>query len=303
MGALTLNYILLAAASSLCFAITNIIDKHMVSRWVKKPLTFTVVINLLETVWMLALILPWRGFHLLPLPLLLMSLGLGGFFTLYIWPYVKALSIEEASRVIPIFQLSPIFVFFLSMFFIHESLTSKLLVGFVLLIVGGFLISLKSIRGIFKLSTAFYFMLLASLMWAVIMVSQKYLFGLADFFDVFVWSRIGALMVALAILLSSSVRRDLFSILRKAPVRVKSVLIANEGVAVAAFFLGGLALTLGPASIVSALNGLQPLFVLAIAIILSLWLPSFLKEDLAKTNILLKIAAILIIFAGLWLVY
>jgi hypothetical protein len=87
------------------------------------------------------------------------------------------------------------------------------------------------------------------------------------------------------------------------PTSAKSAFITSEVIAFAAFVLVALSLNTGYSSIVSALGGFQPLFVLALAVFISIKLPKILKEELSKKVILMKLAAILLMLGGLWLVY
>ena len=55
-------------------------------------------------------------------------------------------------------------------------------------------------------------------------------------------------------------------------------------------------------AIVSVLNRFQPLFALLYGVILSIWFPHVLKEDIKGSTIALKVVSIAIIFVGLWFI-
>jgi len=61
-------------------------------------------------------------------------------------------------------------------------------------------------------------------------------------------------------------------------------------------------MSLGYASLVSALSGLQNFFVFVYMLLLSLFVPTILKEDTGRNVVVLKIAAISLVFVGTWLI-
>ena len=86
------------------------------------------------------------------------------------------------------------------------------------------------------------------------------------------------------------------------PVGWRLLIIGMIFIAVAS--LSGLwALTTGPVSLVSVLRGFQSVFVLIYAIVLSVWLPRILKEEIGKGILTLKIASITLMLIGLYFIY
>jgi len=69
-------------------------------------------------------------------------------FTSSTLPYFKALTVEEVSRVIPLLQLTPVFVLILSSFFLRETLKPEDYVAFGLLVLGGILFAIRLGKGI-----------------------------------------------------------------------------------------------------------------------------------------------------------
>ena len=55
--------------------------------------------------------------------------------------YIKAVTIEEITRVIPLFRFMPLFVIIISYFYLSEKLPSLFLLAFVLIFIGSILIS------------------------------------------------------------------------------------------------------------------------------------------------------------------
>ncbi|MFH0977794.1 MAG: EamA family transporter [Candidatus Woesearchaeota archaeon] len=296
-----MNYILWSLLADLFLAIVNIVDKHMIENWLRKPVSFYIVVTLLESV--IFLIIPFRGLVIPSLPLLLLCLSVGVVWAVSAFLYFSAFQQEEASRVVPLFQLSPIFVLALSALFLRESLTSRMLEGFFLLVFGGILITSRRLNGKWKVSRILWIALALCLMLATITTSEKYIYSQIPVIDGLLWLRIGALIPIPFILSQRRYREEVASTWRRIPGTRKFVLLGNELLTLAGYIAGSFAVALGSPSIVSALGGFQPLFVLVFAVLLSLWLPKVLKEELAPGTLAMKLLAILLMFAGLWLVY
>jgi hypothetical protein len=81
------------------------------------------------------------------------------------------------------------------------------------------------------------------------------------------------------------------------------LLFVNETVYVFALLSMFYAILLGSVALVSVIGGVQPFFVLVYGLILSIWFPSVIREDIQKNTVLMKALAILLIFMGGYLVY
>ena len=62
-------------------------------------------------------------------------------------------------------------------------------------------------------------------------------------------------------------------------------------------------LSLGPVSLVFSMEGLQVIYVFIMALLLSLFFPKIIKEEIDKKNIILKTSALIIILAGIAVLY
>lgn len=298
-----MNYIILALAAALLFAVTNIIDKYILSKWISKPLSWVLISMTIESAIAFIVLLPWIGLSFPSLQIIVLSLLIGAVFVICLIPYAKAMMVEEASRVIPLYQLSPIFVFLMSYLFLTETLSGREFFGFALLVIGGCVVSIKRVGGLFKLSKAFWLMSLASFLWAICIVGQKYLFGIFDVWDAFLWTRVGAFLTVIAFFVIPKNTVDVIKSWNPMPTSAKFAFITSEVIAFVAFVLVALSLNSGHSPIVSALGGFQPLFVLVLAVFISIKLPKILKEELSKKVIIMKFAAIALMLGGLWLVY
>jgi len=63
-------------------------------------------------------------------------------------------------------------------------------------------------------------------------------------------------------------------------------------------FLFTAALAFGPVALVSAVNAVHYVFIFLWALILSIWFPRILKEEISRTSVLLKAFSIVLIVVG-----
>lgn len=108
-----MTWIFFALLAPVLFALTNQIDKTLLARYFSKvkPITllfYTVIVSLVIAIG----IVSFKP-SVLNIPVLDAGLMFAGGILFYfaINPFIKALSIEEASRVIPVFQIQPVFAY------------------------------------------------------------------------------------------------------------------------------------------------------------------------------------------------
>lgn len=216
-------------------------------------------------------------------------------------PYFQALSRSEASRISPLFNFISIFSLVLSFVFIGESLSNVQLAAFAFIVSGGFLISMKSIRGAFRLDSGFWLMMLSCLMYAVSFVFIKNTLQSSNFYTVQIFVAIGyfiggMLLIPYSLYLKKIRVPDLH--FKLPAIGIQSV---NQSSYLVSRLLQNIAFVLAPVAIVLSLQGFIGFFVLIIATFLSLAFPRVLREELSKQVVLLKISAIALMFIGVWL--
>jgi len=81
------------------------------------------------------------------------------------------------------------------------------------------------------------------------------------------------------------------------------LIVGLAAIFIAGAYLSGLwAFRTGSASLISVLRGFQSIFVFIFSLVLSIWLPKILKEDLASGVLLTKIIAISLMVVGLFFI-
>jgi len=213
--------------------------------------------------------------------------------------YFKAVKIEEISRVVPLFYLTSLFVSILAAVFLGEIFTPVKYLGIFLLIIGAILVSSKNFIK-FGFGKAFWLMIAASLVLSVNVIITKYLLDFADFLTIFSYIRIGAFFALIPIFCFSF--KDLISTVREHGKKVIIVISLNEILNLVGVLLITIAMTKGYVTLVNALSSVQPFFVLLFAVILSIFYPKILKEEIGKSAVLLKLIAITLMFIGVILI-
>ncbi len=209
--------------------------------------------------------------------------------------------IEDASVVIILSNISPIFVVLLSMIFLNEILTLPRYVGIFLLVFSAILISYrKNDKRRTSIKSKLKFILPLPILASISLVVGKYLLNHISYWSLYFWGALGILTIGLSFLSSSKIRKEVFLIIKKP--RVISLIFTSEFFAASATILSFIAISLSPVSLVSALGSLTPFFVLVYTTILTIFLPRLLKEDINKHVIILKFLAVVLIFLGTYLI-
>src|SRR3989338_2490608 len=139
-----MSWIIYALATPFFFTCTNFIEKYLVEKKIKDSIVITILLGLSYSGLGIGILflLSWPQIPLFQLLILLLS---GILLVIYLIPYFKALELDDASRVVPLFQVVPVIVLVLSYFLLHEMPTEKQLFAFAFIITGGFILGSENI--------------------------------------------------------------------------------------------------------------------------------------------------------------
>lgn len=297
-----MTWLFFAVATYALYSVTNFIEKFLIDKKIKYPSTVTILGGAFSFV-VGVIIFSLRGYHVLPVAQMLLLLTSGTLLTLYLIPYFKALTLDDTSRVVPLFQFFPIFVLIISYLFLHESLTGRELLGFVFITVGGFILGTERIeKKMFTLRKSFWWMMLSSFLYGLTGIIFKYVNG-NDFWLTVSYQTIGIGIGAFLLFLYAPYRRQLFQEVRSFRGNIYAILTINQILALLAEFANFYAITLAPVALVSVVQGIQPLFLLLYGFILTLWFPHIIKEDIRKETIGVKLFSLVLLFIGIYFIY
>jgi drug/metabolite transporter (DMT)-like permease len=293
-------WLYLAIFAYLLFALSNIGDKLVVTKYKTEPIVYAFYVGFLGivSVWLIPFGVSW-----LPILLFFLSLLAGVAFVVALFFMYKALSLGETSKAITIMgSSSPIFTFLLANLFLHEQLKLNEIIAFAILVLAIILIvwqKEKPVRKKYHESMMFW-SVMAGLAFACNYTLTKYLFSNNTFVNIFFWTRIGGFIAALVIILMPTARK-LIKIDWAKPKKKKGLLVLGIQIAGGAgVLMQSYALSLASATIINALQAVQYALVFILATILG-YKDHHLKEHLSKEQIFQKVCALILIAIGLYL--
>lgn len=292
-----------AILSSAIFSVNNYFDKFFLEKYRLSPVVMT-IINGISGFVVGLIILLFTGFYITNLQSILVIVVSGFITILCVLAYYKALFSDETSRVVPLFQFSPIFALIMSFFLLGEQLLLKQYLGSFIIVVGSFVLSLEGFDlKIFKLRPAFWYMLISSFLYAASVVFYKFAVNEIPFWHTLPYEGLGMIIGALAVYIYDNNRKTFVKETSHLKGKVYVLISFNESIYIAGRYSSYFALSLIPASIANILFGLHPFFVLLCGIVLSLWFPKILHEVISKKILLQKIISIFLIFVGIYLIF
>ncbi len=216
------------------------------------------------------------------------------------WFYSKALITEEVSRIVILFQLIPVFVVLFSFTFLNEILGIQRYFGISLIVFASIVISYKK-TGKKPFSGALKFMIPFGILIAAYTIADKTLLNYLEYWTVFFWNILGTFVGVLFMLALPKLRSEITKTISAVGRKAVFTTFVGEGLYVIGTICSLIALSLTDASLASSLFGLQPFYVFFYTIVLSLFLPRILNEEINRKTMLLKISAVALVFIGTWL--
>ncbi|MCX6802110.1 MAG: DMT family transporter [Candidatus Diapherotrites archaeon] len=283
----------LAVLCAALWAVSNIGDKVLVTKYTNSPLAAMAIASLAGSLALTPFAFAF-GFSI-PAPGLLALYC----FTVFLWMlgvilYYRAMQEAEASRVAVAYNSLPIFTLALAILFLGETVSLLQFAGIICLMLGAILVSLKK-AGHIKVGKWALAVPVSAVLLATDTVVSKYVLEGSDWWSLtvlrsFIFS---AFLIIGLPLYYKKVKETII-----AKPRVLAVALSSES-----FYLVGraafmLSLSLCAASLVGAVTAIQPFFVLLFAVFLTKVFPSFLKEEIGKEHLKLKIAAVVLAVAG-----
>ncbi len=280
-----------AFLSPMIWALMNFIDAWIVKKKVKNALSFAVVSGITNIFLgiMLALFLDWSNYSLFDFRF---SIIVGAMLGLQLYFYYTILSRHDVSHVVGLIYAYPLVVAFLSFLFLNEKLS---LIAYL----GAFI----TIFGVFQLTLRMRKLNFALISWSIIALILTS--ALAEFFikiattQIPVWHNTAITSIVLGFsilpaLLKKSVRKDFKGEFKRIHFTFISELLTIAAVTSVYLAMAGL-----PATIVSVISTLQPLFVLIFE-----WVAFFFGIKMVKDiDWKQKIFAISLVVIGIIILY
>lgn len=295
--------------SYLILAITALVDKYLLSGPITDPKVYAFYVGILGVI--VLILIPFVGFQVPSGQQILLSIFAGASGVYAIFWFYRALSKFEASRVVPaVGAITPIFAMALTYIFSGggEILSGRDFFAFLLLISGSVLIAYEkgktSLEGLPVSTFAALFLALSLLLIKYVYLGQPFWSGL-------IWMRFGGILASLIFLFRAETRKEIirrfkkFFESKKKAVKERQaafLFLSNQALAALAGLLREWAIFLAPLAyiaIINALSGVQHVFLLLLALLISYKFPKILKEKISAAIVFNKITAIFLIIFGL----
>lgn len=297
-----MTWLIVIIAAYFLLALVSLIDRYLLAG-PPEPKLYAFYVGILSVLVVLAI--PFVEFFI-PSPLLLGlsflagSLLIGALFALY-----TGLEQFEASRIVTaVGGFIPLFSFFLVWLFPGGKaiLSKSILVSFPLLVSGSVIITWK--KKVF-FAKSFKIASIAGFLFALSFFLTKQVYNSTPFWNGLIWIRIGGFFTALLFLFNREVRSKIFKS-NDFSKKTGSIFLINQAMGGIAVLLQNWAVALASIAflpVIHALQGLEYFFLFVLAVIFSSKFPRLLKEDLTPNVITQKVIGILLIGAGLTLMY
>lgn len=298
------GYLAFAILAALFWAIGNVIDKTVLTDYVTNPVVVTFFTGVFGALF--ALILLPLGYVQIPSTFVLgISILLGIVYMAPIYFYMKGMTLEEVSRVIPIMNISPVFVVILGAIFLNEVFTLQKYLGMFLAITGSVMVASKRFGKKFfhlEANKAYWLIFTGTFIFAAYAVSIRWILNFSDFWNIFFWSRMGGLIPVGFFLLHQNTREQVISVvnsIRESKVEYMAIseLMNDLGVLSQTVALG-----LGAAALVQTAASIQPLFVLIFVGTLNYVWNKDLGDDLSRKAVAVKTISAIMIIIGIYLI-
>ncbi|HUY70585.1 MAG TPA: DMT family transporter [Candidatus Baltobacteraceae bacterium] len=284
---------ILAVMSAIVYAVSNIIDRFQVTKQFKRHFNLIAITVVVSGVISLALI-PFSSYSGLGTMQIVLGFITGALVIPTLLMYYKALKIEEVSTVVGIWAVEPIFVLVLAFVFLGESFGPLKYAGVFLITIGAVLLQLRVTKARFGM--AFWLMLGAAVFEAVEIILLKYLLGFAGFTTIFSLTRFGMFAIGLPILILSI--GDITKVIKKKGLQPLGMAVVGEILGISAAFLFVVAISVGYATLVTALAYTQPLFVLVMAALVGYFFPKIIDERVSRKLLAQRLISMALIIIG-----
>jgi uncharacterized membrane protein len=298
-------WLFFAFSGPVLWAASTHIDKYLVDRYFKNSdtavlMVFTALIGLfmLPFIW-------WYDPRVLGISTtaIAVMIASGIFYMGAMLFYLRAIQVEEASVIAPLFQTSTLFTFAIAYVFLGERLKWIQIGGGALILCGVLFLSFDSSFRFRKLKMQLVFLMLAcGLVLAVSSVVFKFFAVRDDFWITTFWTYAGEALFGVGIIVIPHYRQQFLALFRQSPGAVIAINGANELINLGGGLGVRFAYLTAPVALVSAISSTTTLFVFGFGILLTIFLPRLGREDLSTRNLVQKGVAAGLVAIGVALI-
>ncbi|MDO4963454.1 MAG: DMT family transporter [bacterium] len=296
--------VIITIFASFLWAITNHIDKFLVngasksSNNIKTLLVFSSLVAglLFAPIWLIFSKFS-VGISLISLLFVFLAAIV---YMLATYFYLKALDNNDASVVVVMFQLIPVFSYILALIFFNEGLSIKQFIGSIIITLSAIIISIdienKNSKAKLK---PLLLMMLSSLSFSLYYILFDFGIRNSSYNSCAFWFQIGFIIIGLIFISIKSFRNMFVEAIKLNGKKYFSLNAVNEIINLVANMLVNYANVFIPIALANVLNGFQGAFVFIIGVIGVKLLPKYFNENLKLSVIMQKIFCIVLSIIGL----
>ena len=298
-----MNWLFPALLAPAVLTLTIFTDKYIVGNAVKD---YRGVVLMQAVMGLIVGTLFWivTGFPILSPTDAFIVLSTGAINTWAAAVYFKVLKDEDASYVIFMLQLIPIFVIILSFIFLKETVSSKQFLGFIIILLSSLVMSVDDWRKILHIPRSFWLLVLMDVMFASAAVLIKFAINATSFSQILSYESWGIGIGGIILYAFFPFIRKAFNeIITTVGKRILGIMFLNEGIYVFSKSLSYFAYSIGPVALVSVLGSTQVFFGVLFGWVLTLLLPHIFNEKIKREDLVKKVVLAGVLIFGIILIY
>ncbi len=302
-----MDWLVFAFMGTIFFSAAGVLDKLLLSSYANDSKAYIVCQVLAQQLFTIPVVIIMGANFVYPESLYALLFG-----CLQVLPaifFMKALQVEEASKVTALEYVYPVFVFIGSVFLLGEMLEPIHCAGGLMLLIGSLLISYRNSdsncsSGLVALSPAIKPFLFYWIFTAFYYLSLKYLLISIDEWHLYAWSSFGNLVAAVPLIAIPSTRREVIGFFAGGNYAI-TALISEEALQFLGLIFSIFAYALGSVSLVSSVGALQPILTVLLILGLGLLMPKLAREMNESTDrraLVQKSLSFIIVLVGIYFV-
>ncbi len=303
------DWFLIALVAPLLWSVVNHIDKYMLSKYLgDRGVGALLIFSALSSILVLPFIIYFFHSEIFSITktdlLTLIFVGLLSAGAFYF--YLEGMQEEEASIVVPLFQMVPVFGYVLGYAILGESLSTSQILASLLVLFGIVVLAIEidvdnkvvlKKRVLVLITFSSFLFALHDTLFKKVAISESF------WVSVF-WQYVSLVLCGVALLFFvKKFRRDFFSMFKGVGTKILSLNIASELLYIAGNLANNFATLLAPVALVLVVSSYQPLFVFIGGICLTIFFPHISMEKISRKHVIHKFSSILIIIIGSYLLY
>lgn len=299
-----MQWFFLALLTPILHSISNYVDKILLEKnFNNLSLSVFMIYAAATTIIILPIFIVFGDVHILLISYQDIGiLTLAGLFEAgAIYCYLLALNREDASIVVPFFQLIPIASFILSYAILGETLSMWQIVGSLIIISGATILSIDvtADKKIFIRRYVTLTMTAMAILMALAGVLFKFVASAENFWISNFWESLGfALLGTIIFLTNKRERHAFYESIKDYRTKIVGGVFLSEVLTTGGNVILNYTFLLVPIALARTIESYQPVFVLLIGLLLTKMFPQFLREKTDLRHLAPKILAIIVIFIG-----